>query len=193
LLNEHNISLNQYKILRFKRQQKSTIREKRREVASTHKDEQIIIIVPRFFSKPKSDTNPNLVSVMMPFSKDFQEIFNAITAACENVNMICLRADDFWKNSVIIQDIFELIYTSGIVIADFSKRNPNVLYEVGIAHTLGKHVIPIVQNIEDIPFDLHHHRVLTYHDNDEGRQKLTNDLMSRLKTYKEEISSYNMN
>ena len=102
------------------------------------------------------------------------------------MNIKCYRADDIWNNSIIIQDIFELIYTSEIVIADFTGRNPNVFYEVGIAHTLGKTVIPIVQNITDIPFDLHHHRVLVYHDNNEGHEELKNKLASRLATIKDE-------
>jgi hypothetical protein len=29
-----------------------------------------------------------------------------------------------------------------IVVVDFDTRNPNVFYETGIAHTLGKHVVP---------------------------------------------------
>ncbi len=90
-------------------------------------------------------------------------------------------------NSVIIQDIFELIYSSSIVIADLSRKNPNVFYEIGIAHTLGKPVIPIAQNIDDVPFDLRHHRVLTYYDNGEGRVALRNDLESRLITLKEDV------
>ncbi len=35
-------------------------------------------------------------------------------------------------------------------------RNPNVFYEVGYAHALGKIVLLLTQNAEDIPFDLKH-------------------------------------
>ncbi len=83
---------------------------------------------------------------------------------------------------LFIQDIFELIYCSSIVIVDFTGKNPNVFYEAGIAHTLGKNVIPITQNIEDIPFDLRHHRVLKYLNNNEGLQGLKKGLETRLKT-----------
>ena len=51
-------------------------------------------------------------------------------------------------------------FKSRIVICDFSERNPNVFYEVGIAHTLGKHVIPITQTPNDVPFDLQHPRYI---------------------------------
>ena len=65
-------------------------------------------------------------------------------------------------------DVFTLLYQADIVIDDFSGSNPNVMYETGIAHTLGKIVIPIVQNIgADVPFDMRHHRVLEYLSNQE--------------------------
>jgi len=124
---------------------------------------------------------------MMPFLKEFDDVHQTIQNSCENVGLNSKRVDNMWDNSVVVQDIFDLICKSSIVIADFSKKNPNVFYEVGIAHTLGKEVIPIVQNIEDIPFDLGHHRVLKYHDNGEGRVELQKGLESRLKTLKKKM------
>jgi len=150
-------------------------------------EEPSLRITPLVFTIPAKKINTNLVSVMMPLSKEFQDVFNTIREACKEAQMDCQRANDIWQNSIIIQDIFELILTSGIVVADFSKRNPNVFYEVGIAHTLGRHVIPIAQSIDDVPFDLHHHRVLLYHDNIEGRLELQNALHTRIITIKEEF------
>ena len=66
----------------------------------------------------------------------------------------------------------------------FSGKNPNVFYEIGIAHTLGKNVIPITQNIDDVPFDLRHHRVLTYLKNNEGLQELKNILKKKIESIK---------
>lgn len=50
------------------------------------------------------------------------------------------------------------------------------MYETGIAHTLGKIVIPITQSFNDIPSDLGHHRALKYLANDEGYRNLSNEL-----------------
>jgi len=144
-------------------------------------------ITPQVFTIPQKNVDKKLVSVMMPFAKEYQEVYEAIKFSCEDVEMDCKRADDIWKNSEIIQDIFELIFTSSIVIADFSSRNPNVFYEIGIAHTLGKQVIPIAQSKEDVPFDLYHHRVLVYHNNNEGRNVLRKTLASRITTIKNEF------
>jgi len=56
------------------------------------------------------------------------------------------------------------------------------MYETGIAHTLGKTVIPITQSLDDIPSDLGHHRALKYLPNDEGYRTLSNELYKRIKT-----------
>jgi hypothetical protein len=144
----------------------------------------VITFSPSVFNIPEKPIDDNLVSVMMPFVKEFDNVLETIKAACSNVGMSCIRVDDIWNNSTIVQDIFELICCSSIVIVDFSGRNPNVFYEAGIAHTLGKNVIPITQNIEDIPFDLRHHRILKYLKNNEGLLELKKGLEKRLTVLK---------
>ncbi len=144
----------------------------------------VITFSPSVFTTPKKPVVNNLVSVMMPFDMKFDKVLETIKVASSNVNMQCYRVDDLWNNSTIIQDIFELIYCSSIVIVDFTGKNPNVFYEAGIAHTLGKNVIPITQSIEDIPFDIRHHRVLKYLNNNEGLLELKKGLESRLKILK---------
>jgi len=119
---------------------------------------------------------------MMPFSAEFDSVYAAIKDACFVTAMKCLRANDIWSNSTFIQDIFDLIFTSRIVIVDFTGRNPNVMYETGIAHTLGKVVIPITQSFDDIPSDLKPHRALKYYPNIEGLGILSSQLSNRIFT-----------
>jgi len=80
----------------------------------------------------------------------------------------------------VIQDIFSLLLRSSTVIVDFTGRNSNVMYETGIAHTLGKLVVPISQSLSDVPFDIVHHRVLKYLPNTEGYADLTSKLKAKL-------------
>jgi hypothetical protein len=141
-----------------------------------------IIFTPTVFNIPNKEVNDKLVSVMMPFNKAFDETYVAIKRVTDYLKLDCLRADDIWGNSIFIQDIFELIYCAKIVVVDFTGRNPNVMYETGIAHTLGKIVIPITQSINDLPSDLQHHRALIYLANTEGYKKLSKDLHARIKT-----------
>lgn len=137
-------------------------------------------IQPTVFRIPSGKVESDLVSVMMPFDSDFKGVFTALKNACSEHSLRCIRADDIWNEAEVIQDVFSLLYRSRIVICDFSGRNPNVFYEAGIAHTLGKTVIPIVQNKNDVPFDLGHIRYVQYHDNSEGLAKLQKEIAKKL-------------
>ena len=139
-----------------------------------------IVFSPSAFSVPSEKPDPSLVSVMMPFTASLAAVYDTIKTAAFSAGFKCLRADDIWDDSTVIQDVFSLIFRSYIVVCDFSGRNPNVFYEAGIAHTLGKHVIPITQSAEDIPFDLRHHRYALYLNNGEGREKLCEEISSRM-------------
>lgn len=54
------------------------------------------------------------------------------------------------------------------------------MYGTGIAHTLGKHVVPIPQLLDDVPFDMRHHRVLKHLANSQGLERLQSDLRTKL-------------
>jgi hypothetical protein len=151
--------------------------------------ERAITFSPAIFRKPEKEVNSKLVSVMMPFNTSFILTYNAIKRVAEYMKIECLRADDIWENTTFMQDIFELIYCSRIVIVDYTGRNPNVMYETGIAHTLGKVVVPITQSLDDIPSDLGHHRALKYLPNEEGYRNLSNELYKRIKTLLEKKST----
>lgn len=138
---------------------------------------------PTVFEIPEHENiEATLASAMMPFDAAFNPVYDCIKQAAENVNLRCRRADDIWENAAIIQDVVALIDRSRVVICDCSGRNPNVFYEAGIAHTLGREVILVTQSEHDIPFDLRHLRYIRYHNNGEGRAALTQALTGRLQT-----------
>ena len=125
---------------------------------------------------------PTLVSAMMPFDAAFSSVYDSIREAADNVGLRSRRADDIWENAAVIQDVVSLIDRSRVVVCDCTGRNPNVFYEAGIAHTLGREVILITQADQDIPFDLRHLRYVRYLNNGEGRAALTTVLQSRMQT-----------
>ena len=137
---------------------------------------------PKVFERVRQPIQAKLVSAMMPFTKDFSPVYEAIQAAADDAGGISERADNVWDHSTIIQDIYSLIYRSAVVVCDFSGKNANVFYEAGIAHSLGRDVIPIVQHVGDIPFDLQGHRAIIYLNNAEGREQLGKQLKARIKT-----------
>ena len=136
---------------------------------------------PKVFQLPQDSIVQNsLVSVMMPMNAAFNEVYSVIRQLVEDLKLECRRADDIWQSHAIMEDIVSLIAKSRIVIADCSGDNPNVFYEMGIAHTVGRDVIPISQSDRSLPFDIAHHRVLKYLDNAEGRLALGKALSGRI-------------
>ena len=138
---------------------------------------------PKVFQIPEHESiEPTLASAMMPFDAGFTAIYESIQQAASSAGLRCRRADDIWENASIIQDVVALIDRSRVVICDCTGRNPNVFYEAGIAHTLGREVILITQSEHDIPFDLRHLRYIRYLNNTEGRTALTTALQARMQT-----------
>lgn len=118
----------------------------------------------------------------MPFDPHFNAVYIALQETAKSLGMQCKRADDIWENETIIQDVVSLIDCSKVVICDCTGRNPNVFYEIGIAHTLGRETILITQSDSDVPFDLRHLRYLKYLNNDQGIKELSEALKQRVTT-----------
>jgi len=136
---------------------------------------------PRVFRIAETERiEPSLVSAMMPFDPRFDAVYVSLQRTAEAAGYRCRRADDIWENPEVIQDVVNLIDRSKVVICDCTGRNPNVFYETGIAHTLGREVILITQHEADIPFDLRHLRYVTYLNNGEGLNDLAARLQARL-------------
>ena len=106
------------------------------------------------------------VFVLMPFDEAFGPVFeNFIKPTFEDVEGVefqITRADDIENQRNILNDIVVQIATSDLVLADLTGSNPNVFYELGIAHAMGRPVVLLTQDISDVPFDLHAYRILQY-------------------------------
>lgn len=149
---------------------------------SAKPSERKITFAPNVFQVPENSAiESDLVAVMMPFNAAFNTVHEGICRACSTAGYRCLRVDDIWEESTVIQDIFNLIFRAHVVVVDFTGKNPNVMYETGIAHTLGKHVVPISQSLDDVPFDMAHHRILKYLPNSEGIEDMVKKLADKLR------------
>ena len=121
------------------------------------------------------------VAVMMPFQADFDSVHATIKVACSDLNLATRRVDEIYRPAKIMDDVFSTIAQSQAVVSDLTGRNPNVLYETGLAHALDKDVVTIVQNEQDVPFDLRHMRFLKYLRNNEGLKQLRMQLRESLR------------
>jgi len=103
------------------------------------------------------------VFVLMPFNEKFNDIYEfGIKATCKEAGAYCERVDEQIFEERILDHIYNQIVKADIIIADMTDRNPNVFYETGYAHALGKSVILLTQKTEDIPFDLKHYVHIIY-------------------------------
>tara|TARA_B100001059_G_C17837601_1_gene589325 strand:+ start:6152 stop:6994 length:843 start_codon:yes stop_codon:yes gene_type:complete len=140
-------------------------------------------ISPKVFSLEAAySQDENLVSIMMPFGAEFNSVYAVLQQSIGAVGMESVRADDIWEHHTIIQDIVNIIARAKVVICDCSGKNPNVFYEAGVAHAIGKEVILITQSEHDIPFDLRHIRYIRYLPNAEGLGELSTSLQSRFRS-----------
>ena len=99
----------------------------------------------------------------MPFSKAFDDAYElAIRPACESAGAYAERVDQQIFAGSIMERVYNQIAKADLVVADMSERNPNVFYEVGYAHALGKTTILVTKTEDDIPFDLRQYPHIIY-------------------------------
>lgn len=112
--------------------------------------------------KDKSQLDKNIAFVIMPFAKEHDEIYQWIGEATASSNMRCLRADKEIFVGGIMEKVRENIIKAGVVIADLTENNLNVYYELGLSHGYSKKVIMLTQDVDNLPFDLRHLRMVIY-------------------------------
>jgi hypothetical protein len=125
------------------------------------------------------------IFMVMPFREPFWTIYNDhIKPLADSLSLDIKHGDNvFSGKNIIMKEVWSLTYNSRLVIADCTTRNPNVFYEIGIAHTLGKPTIMITQDIKDITFDINALRAITYEWTPPGMKEFE----TRLKTAIENV------
>src|SRR5262245_6682636 len=93
--------------------------------------------------------------VMMPFGGVNDRYFlNIYEPAIMAAGLRAVRADSLFTPTPIIRDIWTMTRNAKILLADVSGTNPNVFYELGLAHAIGKPVVIVSRSLADVPFDL---------------------------------------
>ncbi|MFT3911483.1 MAG: SWIB/MDM2 domain-containing protein [Ferruginibacter sp.] len=118
-------------------------------------------------TQKKENNQLDICFVIMPFGSWFDNYYqNIYIPAITKSGMTPRRADDLYRPSSILQDIWALTKSAKIIIADLSTKNPNVFYELGLAHALAKPAILITESLDDVPFDLRNLRIIEYEKNE---------------------------
>lgn len=130
--------------------------------------------------------DPKMVFCALPFNDDRLEIFtDIIRPHLESMDLNACKVNDIVSiTGNIMENIWTYINMSRFVIVDISDKNPNVFYELGICHTVGKDTIIIcdeesfkIDYNEKFPFDISALNTIVYKNKGAGmdqlKQKLT--------------------
>lgn len=125
----------------------------------------------RYYQQIAIEANDPFCFVIMPFKeKEFpQKIYTDVIKPFveDQFKIGCYRVDEDNLPDRIDNKIYSYLLRSAFVIAEVTTLNPNVFYELGLAHMLEKDCIIVTNTpIEKIPFDINRIRAEHY-DNDQ--------------------------
>lgn len=127
-------------------------------------------------SKNELNIDDRLVFVLTPFNGRFYSEFMVVKNTCESIGFTCLRGDEEEFKGDIFPQILKHIARARIIIANLNGRNPNVLYELGVAQAMDKSVILISKEPKDLPIDIQSQKFLIYSDFNMLVEKLKQEL-----------------
>jgi hypothetical protein len=121
------------------------------------------------FGFPISEKQPRLPTdrrdafIAMPYGELWSnDVEKTILAVGTKHKFNCVVSKHLRKPGSIIEQVWQDIRKSEVLVADLTSRNPNVYYELGLAQALGKACILLLQKEEQIPFDLGPQRCIRY-------------------------------
>ncbi len=123
-------------------------------------------------SNNKISTKRSTCFVITPFGDWNDTYYSEIyKPAISKAGLEATRSDDLYRPSQIVQDIWSYTKSAKVLLADLTGKNPNVFYELGLAHALKKPVVLITCSIDDVPFDLRSLRCIQYDKNEPNWSK----------------------
>jgi hypothetical protein len=126
------------------------------------------------------DRRPNAF-IAMPFSDPYDDVYrDAIKPLVEAIGYEPIRVDEISQPGIILNDIWGQLTEASVVIAEVTEPNPNVYYEIGVAHALDKPTVLLAQRGTKLPFDLGPHRCIFYDNTISGRGRLLDALRASL-------------
>jgi len=151
------------------------------------------MVVNLAFFSSTYEKKPNTAFIIIPFTEEWsKDVSDTIVNVCKKHKVTAVRADNIFdtKRSVL-EDIWKGIYESELIIADITKQNANVFYELGLAHALGKDVILLRQKDGDpIPFDILGRRYIQYKTLPSSFKKFKQDITSAIRNFFDEKNGH---
>lgn len=122
---------------------------------------------------PATKSNTAFVVMNMnPNDPTLADVLETIKGVCKVFGVEAFRIDDVEHSGQITPLILDSIRSSEFIIADLTGERPNVYYELGYAHAIGKRPILYRKEGTKFHFDLQNHNVPGYSNNTDLRAKL---------------------
>ncbi|MDQ1589714.1 MAG: hypothetical protein QOG71_341 [Pyrinomonadaceae bacterium] len=124
--------------------------------------------------------------IVMPFASEYDSLYACIVQALVTHKLHPHRLDITQPGVNFVEDIVKATRSARLVVAVCSpepatgKPNPNVMYELGMAHALGKPTIILTTDINNLPADLRSHYVLEYNPAGMGSGEFINNIKSKI-------------
>jgi hypothetical protein len=151
------------------------------EAAMISRHSKGMAVVP-VFGRPQhlARDQPLDIFILMPFKAKLEAVYTRhLKKMAEELGLSMLRADDLFSPKPFMEKVWDGICATQLIVADCTERNPNVFYEIGMAHTVGKSVLLITRSSKDIPSDIQHFEYIHYDYDPEGVE----ELIQKLRTF----------
>ena len=133
------------------------------------------------FSEITASKSHGKAFVVMKLDGSYDELYReVIVPTAEKFELRAFHAGDMFGPGFILDDIVNSIVESKVVIAEITSLNPNVFYEVGYAHAIGKPTILLAEHGKALPFDISGYRCLFYENSIGGKAKVEQALQKHL-------------
>jgi hypothetical protein len=126
-----------------------------------------------------AEQDQRMCIVFSPFKRKYNIILDeCIKPAAKKMSLWVYRVDNSKTSGYIINDVLRGLFIAGQVIVDITEYNPNVMYELGLAHCYKRihEVIILKQGKFDLPFDISPIRVMKYSSTKKGKETLKKGL-----------------
>ena len=117
-----------------------------------------------------------LCTVLIPFDALGKARFATFEQIGSELGFQTMRVAQYYSSGMILEEIVRSIRDAHLIIVDLTRCNPNVCYELGIAHALGKRVFLVAEEPESCPIDFGALRVCKFDDTEAGRDRLWSEL-----------------
>ena len=115
--------------------------------------------------------------VMIPHRPEFEALYRDVVApALEGLGLDVSKGNDISEPGAILPQVWSRIRSAELLVAVATGLNPNVVYELGLCHGIGRCPILLVRRAEELPFNLRALRSIEYGDDEAGLEKLRRDL-----------------